>query len=69
MLSETGLTNLFSAGSAIGSITEFTYTVADWLRISIGHGELKGPYYLLTRKDSNIFLQKGSFLHDFEGGP
>ena len=35
----------------------------------------RGPYYLLTRKDSNVFLQKGplfskkgALLHDFEGG-
>ena len=34
---------------------------------------LRGPYYLLTQKDSNVFLQKGPifskkgpFLHDFE---
>ena len=34
---------------------------------------LRGPYYLLTRKDSNVFRQKGPFfskkgpfLHDFE---
>ena len=27
----------------------------------------RGPYYLLTWKDSNVFLQKGPFLHDFEG--
>ena len=28
----------------------------------------RGPYYLLTRKDSNVFLKKGAFVHGFEGG-
>ena len=27
----------------------------------------RGPYSLLTLKDSNVFLQKGPFLHGFEG--
>ena len=29
---------------------------------STSHGELKGPYCLLIRKDSNVFLQKGALF-------